>query len=149
MNILKKAVTLKINIFFLLLALLFLGGIAAAVHFHVPENLFFALLRPGQVKSIQVATGIDAYQDLNTQEIAQVIDVLNDFRIKGSGLRTCPPGEQAQAIYHIQTKWGTTLHISFGSGVVFVNTHRYQDYTDVSDRLVSLYQEQRDARKDR
>ena len=146
MNFLKKTVTLRINIFALLLVLLLIGAVAAVIYFRVPQNLFFMLLHPSQVESIQIRVNRDEYQELSLQEIAALVGVLNDFRIRDSGVRSNPPENQSNAEYHIHMKWGFTVHLCCTGGTVNINADSYPDHGDVKDRLYSLYRQQRDAR---
>lgn len=146
MNFLKKTVTLRIHIFVLLLALLFLGMVAVGIYFRLPQNLFFMLLQPSQVESVQIRVGSQEYQELSAQEIAELVGVLKDFRIRDRGVRSCPPDSQASAEYHIHMKWGVTMHLSCSDGAVTINADRYQAHADVIDRLYALYRQQRKAR---
>lgn len=153
MQFLKKTITVKINLFALVIAVLLLAAIILGIYLHVPENLFFMTLSPSQISSVQICTGFDTlhepyYDSLNEQEIAALIQELRNFRV-GNHVepRTSSPSSQASSSYHIYTIWGTTLHLDLDSIDITVNGNTYSDQPELEERLYTLYRQQCDARK--
>lgn len=151
MQFFKKTVTLKINIFALCTVLILLIGIAAAVRLHVPENLFFTLLRPSHVESVEYrvyGSQGRGYAQMPEQEVAAAIAILNQVRVTEGATRSIAPSSQAAADCKIHLKWGTTLSINAGSGIFGINTYHLPGTEEQDEAWSYLLRDLRQAEKE-
>lgn len=146
MQFFKKMITLRINLFAFIMALLLLGTTSVAIYFQLPEALFFKLLSPSQIHSVELRLSRkEGYTQLTQQEISDLIHILNQVNVKEKRDRCFTPSEQSRADYRIHLKWGTTLHVSTQSGPLAINAHIYNS-PQLADSLYELARQQREAR---
>lgn len=151
MQFFKKTVTLKINIFALCTVLILLVGIAAAIRFHVPENLFFMLLRPSHIESVEYRvydTGTITYAQMTEQDIATTVAILNQVRVTDEVRRSFTLSSQATADCKIHLKWGSPLSIHAGIGSLGINACYLPSTEEQDDALFDLLQNLRQAAKE-
>ena len=149
MQFFKKIVTLKINIFALCTISILLIATIAAIRFHVPENLFFVLLKPSHVESVELRLpSCEGYARMTEQEIAATIAILNQIRVTDGAEHSIPPSAQAIAECKIHLKWGTTLYVSANTGRLGINAYSLFGNRQQAEDLGSLLRDLRQAKKE-
>lgn len=147
MGFFKKTITLKINIFALCAVLVLLIGIAAAIHFHVPENLFFKLLSPSHIETAEFRlSGRQGYAYMTEQETAATVAILNQVRITDESQHSLPPSSEATAECRLHLKWGATLYINASSGIT-INEYALSGNSQQADNLYLLLRDLKQAYK--
>ena len=132
-----KKICLRINILALILVMLFVLTVVLFFHYQMAQNLYYRLMQASWIDSAHMRIRGDEYVELDRAEIAQLVDILNDVKIK-DGVHRYYPTTNSSTCFQITFRSGKTLYINIMFGKLRLNEYEYPDYK-TGQKLLDLY----------
>lgn len=132
-----RKIHLRINILALILVLLFILATVLFFQYQMAENLYYRMMDASWVESAYICTGYQTFAELDRAEIAQLVDILNDVKIK-DGVHRFYPTTYNSTCFQITFRNGKTLDIDVMFSKLRLNEYEYPDYK-TGQKLLDLY----------